>query len=322
MILPTFELHHPTTITELVEIARDLTAQGEAFDYMAGGTDVLPNYKNRLNPRPHVISLARLAGLDEIGVDRIGARALVDDLARSSVLSEHYPGLVEAARSVSSPPLRNLGTIGGNLLLDTRCWYFNQSEFWRESKGYCMKADGDVCLVVPQKEICYATYSGDLAPVLLVLDARVTLVGPDGERTVPLREFYEFDGITRFLKGPAELLTAVDIPSSSRELRTGYRKLRMRDTIEYPVAGVALALHTDGDKVGRLEVAVTGTEAIPLWYGDLDLTGQPATPATAEALQEALVDRVTCYRNVPFPPGYRKAMTGEYARELFSALVG
>ena len=184
-----------------------------------------------------------------------------------------------------------------------------------------MKADGDVCLVVPQKEICYATYSGDLAPMFLVLDAELELVGPTSERRVAMRDFYEFDGIKRFVKQPDELVTWVHIPAESRRLRTGYRKLRVRDTIEYPVVGVALGLVCTNGVVEELHVAVTGTEAVPLYYGDLGLTGRPADEATAESLKQELLAKIKTYRNVPFPPGYRKAMGGEFGKDLFLELA-
>ncbi len=322
MILPAFELHHPTRLPELLELCRTLRAEGRDFDFVAGGTDVLPNYKNRLNPKGDLISLARLEGFDEIETNRIGARARIADLATSSVLGEHWPGLVEAARSIASPTLRNLGTVGGNLCLDTRCHYFNQSEFWRRSKGYCLKADGEDCLVVPQKKICYATYSGDLAPVFLVLDAVLDLAGPQGERSMPLREFYAFDGIRRFRKEPDEICLRIRIPKESEGLRTGYRKLRARDVLEYPVMGVAMGLRVAEGAVRDLRVAVTGSEAIPLHYGDLDLgNGIPPGEEGAEAVKRALLEWVKTYRNVPFPPGYRRAMAGEFGRELFMTLV-
>ncbi len=268
------------------------------------------------------MSLNALPGLDGIALDRIGALAKIADVAADPSLSEHLPGLVEAARAVSSPTLRNLGTVGGNLLLDTRCWYFNQSRFWRGAKGPCMKAEGDECLVVPQKEICYATYSGDLAPVLLVLDAQVELFGPRGRRTVPLRTFFAFDGIRRFVKRPDEVLLSVRIPGGLDGLRTGYRKLRPRDVLDYPVAGVALGLRIEDGRISDLRVAVTGTEAVPLYYGDFDLTGRAADEAAAEDLRAAVYAKVRTYRNVPFPPGYRRAMAAEFARALFLDLAG
>ncbi|MCA8969424.1 MAG: FAD binding domain-containing protein [Planctomycetes bacterium] len=322
MILPPFELHQPTTVDDAIELATQLRKDGVAFDWMAGGTDVLPNYKNRLNARDHVIALGRVDELTSIGKNSIGALARIEDVARNARVQSDWPTIAKAASLISSPPLRNLGTVGGNLLLDTRCYYFNQSEFWRDSKGYCLKADGDVCLVVPQKETCYATYSGDLAPILLVLDVELEFRGPNGARRVPLRSFFEYDGIKRFEKSPDELLVRVFVPSTDDALRTDYLKLRARDTIEYPVMGVAMGLRTKGGKVADLRVAVTGSEAVPLYYGDLGLGGAAVDEATADAVQAALLDKITCYRNVPFPPGYRKAMGGEFGRKLFLDLSG
>lgn len=324
MILPTFELYQPTSLTDLASLCARLQEQGEAYDFMSGGTDVLPNYKNRLNARAHLISLSKIEGLDRIETHRIGALSTITAICEHPELAEHYPGLVEAARQVSSPPLRNMGTLGGNLLLDTRCYYFNQSEFWRASKGYCMKADGDACLVVPQKEICYATYSGDMAPILLCLDARLVLqdMARDGsERTVPIREFYTLDGIKRFHKEPSELLVAIEIPESSRKLRTGYHKLRVRDTIEYPVMGVAMGLASDSGKIQDLQIAVTASEAIPVHYGDLGFSGRTLDEDCADALRDELCSRVQAWRNVPFPPSYRKAMAGEFVRDLLLQLA-
>ena len=326
MRLPDFELHHPTSLDEIKDLTKQLQENGESFDFIAGGTDVLPNYKNRLNPQRQVISLSKVEGLAEISPTRIGALARVRDIAEHKELGALFPGLTQAAKLVASPILRNLATLGGNLLLDTRCYYFNQSEFWRASKGYCLKADGDECLVVPQKEICYATYSGDLAPIFLVLDAQFELQGPEGVRKIPAREFYRFDGIQRFQKKPEEVLAFIHIPSSASgtngpSLKTGYRKLRARDTIEYPVMGVAMGLATQGDIIAQLEIAVTGSEAIPIWYGDLGFKGERVCEDSAIGIQKALLDKVKTYKNVPFPPGYRRSMAGEFVKELFSVLV-
>ena len=175
---------------------------------------------------------------------------------------------------------------------------------------------------MPQKEICYATYSGDLAPVFLVLDATMELAGPNGTRSVPIREFFEFDGIKRFHKQPGELLTDVTIPSASRGLSTGYKKLRVRDTIEYPVMGVAMGLRVEGGKIVDLRVAVTGSEAVPLYYGDLGLNGQPAKAELGDQIEEKLLEQLKTYRNVPFPPGYRRAMGGRFAKALYEELRG
>jgi 4-hydroxybenzoyl-CoA reductase subunit beta len=320
MRLPDFQLHHPKSLEDLRVLTQKLQKSGEAFDFIAGGTDVLPNYKNRLNPKEEVISLSKIEGLTQISPTCIGAMARVRDIAENKELQAYFPGLIQAAQLVASPILRNLATLGGNLLLDTRCYYFNQSEFWRASKGYCLKANGDECLVVPQKEICYATYSGDLAPLFLVLDAKFELDGPEGTRRIPARDFYRFDGIDRFVKHPQEILTYIHIPTSAQELKTGYRKLRARDTIEYPVMGVAMGLATCDESIEKLEIAVTGSEAIPLWYGDLGFSGERLCEDTAEGIRKALLEKVKTYKNVPFPPGYRRSMAGEFVKDLFFSL--
>ncbi len=326
MRLPDFDLHYPTSLEDIQGLTKKFLETGEDFDFIAGGTDVLPNYKNRLNPKRQVISLSKVQGLNKISPNCIGALARVRDIAAHKELGIHFPGLVQAAKLVASPILRNLATLGGNLLLDTRCYYFNQSEFWRASKGYCLKADGDECLVVPQKEICYATYSGDLAAILLVLNAEFELHGPDGVRKIPARAFYRGDGIERFVKKPEEVLTFIHIPETQSKtrgpaLKTAYRKLRARDTIEYPVMGVAMGLKTEGDRISQLEVAVTGSEAIPVWYGDLGFNGERICQDTAEGLKKALLNRVKTYKNVPFPPGYRRSMAGEFVKELLLTLA-
>jgi 4-hydroxybenzoyl-CoA reductase subunit beta len=152
-----------------------------------------------------------------------------------------------AAGLVSSPPLRNAGTIGGNLCVDTRCTYYNQTEFWRASIGYCMKKDGTVCLVAPGSDKCWALSSSDTAPVMIALDATVTLVAPDGERRVPVRDLYGDDGIAYLAMRPYEVLTRVHVPDRSG-WRATYRKVRRRGSIDFPILGVAAAvrLHSDG----------------------------------------------------------------------------
>ena len=178
MILPPFELHRPRSVDEAIGIASGLDGD---FDYVAGGTDLLQNYKNRLNRKGHLVSLADLPEMRGISATRIGALERLADIERSPVILDRLPGVARAASQIASPLVRESGTVWGNILVETRCFYFNQSFFWRQSKGFCLKADGDACLVVPQKEICYAAYSGDIAPVLLALDAAFALRGPGGD---------------------------------------------------------------------------------------------------------------------------------------------
>lgn len=321
MILPSFELHEPSTVEEALSIASEV--QGD-FDFLAGGTDLLPNYKQRLNPHKHVIFLGGIEELHAISGSQIGALATLSQIEAHPVVAEHYPGLVEAAALVASPLIRNSATLGGNILLDTRCYYFNQSHFWRESKGYCLKADGDVCLVVPQKEICYATYSGDTAPVLMCYGADVGLAGPEGRRRVPMRDFFRHDGIARFVKKRSEILTDVRFPDDAPSLRAGYEKLRIRDTIDFPLVGVAVGLRlSDDGALADLSVVVNATNTTPLLMDAVtrEFIGQPLSQETAAAVAAQVKARTTPYRNVWLSPQYRKEMVGVLTERLLMRLA-
>jgi 4-hydroxybenzoyl-CoA reductase subunit beta len=319
MILPDFRYHQPNSLEDALKIAQD--ADGN-YDFVAGGTDVLPNYKNRLNNRANVISLSGIEELHEISPTRIGAMVTLTELEESTELKERLPVIPQAAHLIATPLLRNSATVGGNILLDTRCWFFNQSYLWRESKGFCLKADGDVCLVVPQKEICYATYSGDLAPVFMVLDASFHLIGPDGERDVSAEKFFTHDGITRNVKLPDEILTDVSIPTQSRTLATAYDKSRIRDSMDYPVMGAAVALGLNGKTIETLRIAVTGTDTTPLIYPEIteQFVGDQITEELIGQVSDEVMEEVKPYRNVHFSPQYRKAMVGVYLRRLLSQL--
>ena len=319
MILPKFKYHQPETLQEALSISQK--SNGD-FDYIAGGTDVLPNYKNRLNNRGDLISLSRIGELFEVSPTKIGAMATLVNLEKSQELQEKLPAIPQAAHVIATPLLRESATVGGNILLDTRCWFFNQSFLWRESKGFCLKADGDVCLVVPQKEICYATYSGDLAPVFMVLNATFHLAGLEGRRAVPSAKFFTHDGITRNVKLPEEILSHVSIPEGSQQLRTGYRKLRVRDSMDYPVMGTAVALRLQENTVEDLRIAVTGTETTPLVYDEItdQFVGDQLTDELIGNISDEVKEEVTPYKNVHFSPQYRKAMVGVFLRRLLAEL--
>lgn len=319
MILPSFDYHQPETLKEALEVAQ--RCDGD-FDFIAGGTDVLPNYKNRLNNRKNVISLSRIKELHEASPERIGAMVTLTHIERHTGIREIFPVLGDAAHQVATPLLRESATVGGNILLDTRCWFFNQSYLWRESKGSCLKAEGDVCLVVPQKEICYATYSGDLAPVFMVLDASFHLAGPEGQRAVHASKFFTHDGITRNVKLPEEILTHVSIPQSSQSLKAGYKKLRIRDSMDYPVMGTAVALQLAGQTIEKLRVAVTGTGTTPFLYHETtsQYEGEQLTGELIEVISNEIMEQVKPYRNVHFSPQYRKAMVGVYLKRLLNEL--
>lgn len=324
MHLEPFELHRPGTVDETLSLAGRL---GPAFDYIAGGTDLLPNYKMRLNVRPNLIALEDVVELRGIALDRIGAMARLGELESDPEFVSAYPGVAEAVREVATPLVRASGTVGGNLLVETRCFFFNQSFPWRKSLGFCLKADGDRCHVVPQKEKCYATFSGDLAPALAVLDAVVEVAGPSGRRTVPVAGMYDADGdgIRRHLLGPGELLVAVRLPPEARTLRGTYRKLRIRPSFDFPELGVAVAARLSSDgQVERLAVALGGLETHPRRFDDLTarLVGEVPTPERVRELAEAIRQRVRPVHNTSLAPDYRKKMAGVYVRRAVGDLLG
>jgi len=321
MILPAFRLHRPSTIDEALSIA---SSCGSDFDYIGGGTDLLPNYKNRLNPRRNVIALWRVAELARSGKDSFGAMSRLGALEQDGETRRSHPGLVESIEQVATPLVRQQATLGGNLMVETRCYYFNQSADWRSSKGYCMKADGDVCLVVPQKEICYAVYSGDTAAVLLALDATFTIHGFQGAREVKAREFFQPDGIRRNVLTRGDLITRVTLPAEARRRRSGYLKLRLRDSFDFPDAGVAAAVGLHGDVVEDLQIVVNAVSMTPLMFPEITARahGEKLTPELIEHLAAAVAAKTQPVRNVMFPPQYRKRMVGLFTRRLLTRLAG
>ncbi len=321
MILPPFELHQPRTIDEAVAL---LARFGHECDILAGGSDLLPNYKQRLNAKPHVVSLEPIAELHSISRERIGAMARLAAVARHPAIRSELSVIAKTAAQVASPLIIEQATMGGNLLLDTRCFYFNQSLFWRESKGYCLKAEGDVCLVVPQKEVCYATNSSDLAPVLITLGAVLHFRSTAGERSVPIREFYRHDGIARHVRHADELLTFIAIPATARELHASYMKLRIRDTIDFPAMGAAAALRLDGKgRLAELHIALGAVDTTPRHFPELTAgyVGRILDAGTIGEIADHVMSRVKPYNNVPLSPTYRKRMVGVYLRRILGTLA-
>jgi 4-hydroxybenzoyl-CoA reductase subunit beta len=246
--LPPFRYAAPGTAQDA---ARLLADYGPDAMPVAGGTDLFPNMKRRqFTPRVVVA----LRGLDEArgvrvngGLD-LGAMTTLTEVTDHPVVRDRWPAIARAAGLVSSPPLRNAGTIGGNLCVDTRCNYYNQTEFWRASIGYCMKKDGHVCLVAPGSDVCWALSSSDTAPVMIALGAEVTLVGPVAERRIAVRDLYGPDGIAYLTKRAEEILTRIHVPDRTGWAMT-YRKVRRRGSIDFPILGVAAAVRWGAGRV-------------------------------------------------------------------------
>lgn len=276
--LPTFQYHRPKTAAEAVALAAE---HGREAMYVAGGTDLYPNMKRRHQVPTQVISLQDVPGLQSVeilpdGRVAIGAMVKLSMLERHPHLLRHYPGLAHAVREISTLLLRNMGTFGGNLLLDTRCTYYNQTQEWRESIDFCMKKDGPICWVAPGSPRCWAVQSSDSVPVVCALEAEVELVGPDGARTLVAGDLYRDDGIHYLTKKPEELLTRVVLPAPG-DWRCSYLKLRRRDTYDFPILGVGAAIWFDGEVVRKANIRLggAGSYAISATESEKLLVGKP-----------------------------------------------
>lgn len=316
MSLPALEVIRPESLDVALEA---ISRFGSGIQIVAGGTDLIPNLKQGLASPRALLDLKPIRTLDfihpEAGSLSIGALARVSAIAESQLIAAQYPVLHQAAKNVASPLLRNMGTLGGNLCLDTRCLYYNQSGFWRDSLGYCLKKDGSVCHVAPGGHFCWAVFSGDLAPALLTLDARIRLASPTGERTVPISEFYLNDGITRAVRRPDEILTAVHIPASSAGLRGVYKKLRIRQSIDYPLAGVAAVMKQDAwGTCVRARIALTAVNPSPQMV-------RAAERLEGKRFDAALIEEVAYEAVRTAKPLRTSASTMQYRRHMVQVFV-
>jgi 4-hydroxybenzoyl-CoA reductase subunit beta len=260
--LPRFRYLRPKTAREAARMAAD---QGRGAMFVAGGTDLFPKLKRRQFEVDTVIGLEFLPREVSAGGDEtvVGAGVTLAAAAVDPHLTGVLAGYAQAAGLVSSPPLRNAGTIGGNLCVDTRCNYYDMTYEWRKAAGFCIKKDGDICLVAPSSPRCWAVSSSDTAPMAIALGGLVTLQGPDGERELPVAALYQDDGIDYMAKQPHEVVTALRLPSA-RGMRSAYVKLRRRGSIDFPIAGAAVALELDGDVVTGCRIVLSAVASHPL----------------------------------------------------------
>jgi 4-hydroxybenzoyl-CoA reductase subunit beta len=332
--LPEFELLRPTTVDEALK-AR---AAHPDSRLLGGGTDLVVNIRRGIVAPSVLIDMNHLGELRTIKADErtieLGASVKLADVAEHPQIIKHYPVVAEAAGFIAGPTHRNMGTVGGNICLDTRCIYYNQSEWWRSANNHCLKTTGTICHVAPKSRgVCFATFSGDLAPALLTLGADVDLAGPAGRRTVPLGCIYigysrQDQPVTETLgdgkyylslrKG--EFVTAVRAKNTPG-LRSAYDKIRIRRSIEYPVAGVAVALRRDGENLVDLRVAFTGTNPRPvLLEGTAALCGRPLDERVFKGLDDLVRDQVMAMKTTFTPGHYRRRVAGVLARRLVTRL--
>src|SRR5882757_8605478 len=354
--LPEFELIRATTLNDVVK-ARAAHAGSRL---LGGGTDLMVNIRRGIVAPDVLIDVNHVAELRALKAEadaiEIGAAVTLTELAAHPAVIAHYPVLPQAAACIAGPTHRNMGTVGGNLCLDTRCLFYNQSEWWRSANNHCLKTSGDICHVAPKSRgVCFATFSGDLAPALLTLGAEVDLAGPAGKRTLPLEQLYighsrplprppphsasqtrvnalmsgeGREGETESLGDgkyylslrPGELVTAVRARSTPG-LRSAYDKIRIRRSIEYPVTGVAVALRRDGDTLADLRIAFTGTNPRPvLLDGTHELCGGALDERVFKRLDELVRDQIMSMKTTFTPGHYRRRVAGVLARRLVERL--
>jgi len=323
MLMPPFTLHHPTSVEQACEIAQNLMEEGQKFDWVAGGTDLIPNYKWHINTKPHVISLAKIQGSNVISATEIGCMARLSELTEENGV---HPLIAEAASKVASSLIRNNATLGGNLCLDTRCFWYNQGEDWRRSIDWCHKADcgtGADCRVIPnQNTLCVATYQGDIAPNLMVLEGMIHIVGPSGQRQVPIRDFYQLDGKKKNVLEEGEFLLKVTLPAESQQRIGCYQKLRVRDSWDFPEAGVA-ASWIAGDENSIL-IASTALESIPKMHDEQvsavleeGWNGIDSVKSLSVAIQKSIKP----VNNTTLTPRYRKKMVRVLAKRAIDGFL-
>ena len=270
--------------------------------------------RQKLFEPEYVVDIRNVAGLRDIrqtehGVE-IGALASLTAIEQSALLRRRYPVLTEAAATVASPLLRNMGTIGGNICLDTRCLWYNQSLTWRKGCGFCIKKDGDLCHVAPGGTKCWAAFSGDTPPALLCLGAEVEIASASGSRRIPLSDFYTGEGEAYRKLRPDELLTRIFLPESAADYRGVYRKLRVRGSIDYPLAGVAVVMKRSNGHIADARLAITAVNPAPL------LVKSAGELMAGKMMDEALAAAVGDLAAKMARPLTTSALTPEYRREM------
>jgi 4-hydroxybenzoyl-CoA reductase subunit beta len=324
MRLPKFSYLVPREISDAVKMMGEA---GPAGQFVAGGTDLYPNMKRRQQTPQTVITVSRLKELNRITGDgvsgvRIGAGVSLTDICEHPVINRDYPFVAAAARTISTPVLRNMGTIGGNLLLDTRCNYYDQNYEWRKGINFCMKKDGDICWVAPGSKKCWAVQSSDLVPLMVAIGAKIKLVSTLGERWVEAAGFYNNDGIEYLHKRPDELLTEIELPPVNG-WRAVYKKLRRRGAFDFPVLGVAARLDMAEDgNVRAAKLILGGIAPAPIEVKEAQnlLVGTPLTEESMEAAAESCYKIARPLDNTDFVMNWRKQMARPYVLRALQEL--
>jgi 4-hydroxybenzoyl-CoA reductase subunit beta len=325
MRLPPFQYLAPVSVADAVKLMAD---HGPAAMLVAGGTDLYPNMKRRQFEPTVLVGLRGVRDLAGVrqpggGALAIGAGTTLTAVSRHPEVRSRYAALATAAGLVSTPQLRNMGTLGGNVCVDTRCNYYNQSYQWRKAVNFCMKKDGEICLVAPGSPRCWAVSSSDTAPALWSLGASVRLAGPAGERTIPISTLYQDDGIQYLTKQPGEIVTEIVLPPADG-LRSVYLKLRRRGSFDFPVLGVAAAVHMDGETVRQARIVLGAVASLPREAGEAArlLVGQRLSLELIDRVAEAAARPAKPLDNTDLTHPYRKKMTRVFVARALRRLGG
>jgi 4-hydroxybenzoyl-CoA reductase subunit beta len=320
--MPVFEVKRPTTMAEAATLLATAGAR-----IIAGGTDLVPNLRRGLERPATLVDVTGIGALDTLSLDAepriVGAGVTLATIAADERIAQEYPALAQAASAVAGPAHRNAATLGGNLCADTRCVFYNQSEWWRASNRYCLKRGGDTCHVAPQGARCHAAFSGDVAPVLIALDASVELLSATGTRRLPLAELYRDDGAAHLALGPDEMVVGVSLPPSPPGGASGYRKARVRGGMDFPLAGVAVAIVMDARRIAQLRIALTGTNSHPLLLdGTQAVIGRGVDAETLAAVGKLVAKQVSPMRTTATASNYRRQVASVLAQRLLRELAG
>jgi 4-hydroxybenzoyl-CoA reductase subunit beta len=318
--LPDFGIVRPSAIEAALTARRD----HKQSRFLAGGTDLVVNMRRGLAKPETIIDLSAIDELGGLKVDsdgvRIGATVTLAEIAAAPEIQSRYRAVREAAAAIAGPGHRAVATIGGNLCLDTRCIYYNQSEWWRRANGYCLKHAGTTCHVAPQGNRCHAAFSGDLAPAFMVFDAEVEIAGLEGRRRIALAELYAEDGRAHLTLADDELIVAVFLPPDAPP--SGYLKTRVRGAIDFPLAGVAVALGFEAGVVRTLRVALTGTNSRPFLLAETEsFLGKPLDEPALRRLDKLVQKQVQPMRTTLVSAQYRRLAAATQACRLAARLV-
>jgi 4-hydroxybenzoyl-CoA reductase subunit beta len=316
--LPSFRYLQPRTLGEAVRMKADAGPSGA---YVAGGTDLYPNMKRRHQEPQTVISLMGIEELRRVDGWRVGTGVTLSDLSHLPTVQHSHAAVAHAAALVSTPLLRNMGTLGGNLCLDTRCNYYNQSYEWRKAIDFCMKKDGAICWVAPSSPRCWAVNSSDVAPVMVAIGAEYRLVGPQGERVVPAGRFYHNDGINYLTKQPDEILADVRLPAPDG-WDAVYHKLRRRGSFDFPVLGVAAWVKWKRGTVTEARIVLGGVASHPQEIPEAEaaLKETDLSDDAIAAAAEAAYRPSKPMDNTDFDLSWRKQMTRVYVTRALQEL--